>query len=87
MRLPVEAIFGAALLIVLPRKPRIAVAAFAGLGLGALTVVNFLDIGFNEYLGRGFNVLLDWSLFSDALGYLQADAPARVARSASRPWP
>ncbi|MER5692845.1 sulfatase-like hydrolase/transferase [Streptomyces mirabilis] len=71
VRLPVEAIFGAALLIVLPRKPRIAVAAFAGLGLGALTVVNFLDIGFNEYLGRGFNVVLDWSLFSDALGYLQ----------------
>ncbi|MGW1502659.1 sulfatase-like hydrolase/transferase [Streptomyces mirabilis] len=71
VRLPVEAIFGAALLIVLPRKPRIAVAAFAGLGLGALTVVNFLDIGFNEYLGRGFNVVLDWSLFSDAQGYLQ----------------
>lgn len=70
-RLPVEAIFGAALLIVLPRKPRIAVAVFAGLGLGALTVVNFLDIGFNEYLGRGFNVVLDWSLFSDAQGYLQ----------------
>nr|QIY97850.1 sulfatase-like hydrolase/transferase [Streptomyces sp. S1D4-11] len=71
VRLPVEAIFGAALLIVLPRKPRIAVAVFAGLGLGALTVVNFLDIGFNEYLGRGFNVVLDWSLFSDAQGYLQ----------------
>ncbi|GHD51984.1 hypothetical protein GCM10010317_033230 [Streptomyces mirabilis] len=71
VRLPVEAIFGAALLIVLPRKPRIAVAVFAGFGLGALTVVNFLDIGFNEYLGRGFNVVLDWSLFSDAQGYLQ----------------
>jgi hypothetical protein len=71
VRLPVEAIFGAALLIVLPRKPRIAVAVLTGLGLGALTVVNFLDIGFNEYLGRGFNVVLDWSLFSDAQGYLQ----------------
>ncbi|MGW4976729.1 sulfatase-like hydrolase/transferase [Streptomyces mirabilis] len=71
VRLPVEAIFGAALLIVLPRRPRIVVAVFAGLGLGALTVVNFLDIGFNEYLGRGFNVVLDWSLFSDAQGYLQ----------------
>ncbi|MFF3408488.1 sulfatase-like hydrolase/transferase [Streptomyces sp. NPDC002742] len=71
VRLPVEAIFGAALLIVLPRKPRIAVAVFAGLGLGVMTVVNFLDIGFNEYLGRGFNLVLDWSLFSDAQGYLQ----------------
>ncbi|WP_369248722.1 sulfatase-like hydrolase/transferase [Streptomyces sp. R41] len=70
-RIPVEAIFGAAVLIVLPRKPRIAVAALAGLGLGALTVLNFLDIGFNEYLGRGFNVVLDWTLFGDAQAYLQ----------------
>ncbi|WP_330306840.1 MULTISPECIES: sulfatase-like hydrolase/transferase [unclassified Streptomyces] len=70
-RIPVEAIFGAAVLIVLPRKPRIAVAALAGLCLGALTVLNFLDIGFNEYLGRGFNVVLDWTLFSDAQAYLQ----------------
>ncbi|MFF4348120.1 sulfatase-like hydrolase/transferase [Streptomyces sp. NPDC001530] len=71
VRIPVEAIFGAALLIVLPRKPRIVVAALAGLSLGALTVLNFLDIGFNEYLGRGFNVVLDWTLFSDAQAYLQ----------------
>ncbi|GGN90437.1 hypothetical protein GCM10011579_086280 [Streptomyces albiflavescens] len=71
VRIPVEAIFGAAVLIVLPRKPRIAVAALAGLSLGALTVLNFLDIGFNEYLGRGFNVVLDWTLFSDAQAYLQ----------------
>ncbi|WP_369261451.1 sulfatase-like hydrolase/transferase [Streptomyces sp. R35] len=70
-RVPVEAIFGAAVMIVLPRKPRIAVAALAGLCLGALTVLNFLDIGFNEYLGRGFNVVLDWTLFSDAQAYLQ----------------
>lgn len=70
-RLPVEAIFGAAVLIVLPRRPRIVVAALAGLSLGALTILNILDIGFNEYLGRGFNVVLDWSLFSDAQAYVQ----------------
>ncbi|MEW2165355.1 sulfatase-like hydrolase/transferase [Streptomyces sp. NPDC007084] len=71
LRVPVEAVFGAALLIVLPRGPRIAVAAAGGLVLGALTVLNLLDIGFNEYLGRGFNVVLDWSLFGDAQAYLQ----------------
>ncbi|MFI0965364.1 sulfatase-like hydrolase/transferase [Streptomyces sp. NPDC021080] len=71
LRLPVEAIFGAALLIVLPRRPRIALSVAAGLALGVLTVLNILDIEFNEYLGRGFNVVLDWSLFSDAQGYLQ----------------
>lgn len=36
-----------------------------------LTILNLLDIGFNEYLGRGFNLVLDWSLFSDARAYLQ----------------
>ncbi|WP_326785921.1 sulfatase-like hydrolase/transferase [Streptomyces sp. NBC_00151] len=71
LRLPVEAIFGAALLIVLPRRPRIALSVVAGLVLGALTILNILDLGFNEYLGRGFNVVLDWSLFSDAHAYLQ----------------
>ncbi|WP_406374173.1 sulfatase-like hydrolase/transferase [Streptomyces sp. NBC_00647] len=71
LRLPVEAIFGAALLIVLPRRPRTAVAALSGLGLGVLTVLNVLDVGFHEYLGRGFNVVLDWSLLGDAQGYLQ----------------
>ncbi|MGW3666819.1 sulfatase-like hydrolase/transferase [Streptomyces sp. NPDC005141] len=71
LRLPVEAIFGAALLMVLPRKPRTAVAALSGLGLGVLTVLNLLDVGFHEYLGRGFNIVLDWSLLGDAQAYLQ----------------
>ncbi|QFZ78783.1 sulfatase-like hydrolase/transferase [Streptomyces fagopyri] len=71
VRIPVEAIFGAAVLIVLPRRPRLVVAAVAGLILGVLTVLNLLDIGFTEYLGRGFNLVLDWSLFSDAYSYLQ----------------
>ncbi|MFD9403268.1 sulfatase-like hydrolase/transferase [Streptomyces sp. NPDC060011] len=71
LRVPVEAVFGAALVLVLPRRPRIAVSAVAGLALGVLTVLNLLDVGFNEYLGRGFNVVLDWALFSDAQAYLQ----------------
>ncbi|MFD5819678.1 sulfatase-like hydrolase/transferase [Streptomyces sp. NPDC127038] len=71
VRLPVEAVFGAALLIILPRRPRIVVAVLTGLALGALTIVNVLDIEFNEYLGRGFNIVLDWSLFGDAQSYLQ----------------
>ncbi|WP_221359646.1 sulfatase, partial [Streptomyces beigongshangae] len=70
-RLPVEAIFGAAVLLVLPRTLRLVTAVLAGLGLGALTVLNLLDIGFNEFLGRGFNVVLDWVLFDDARTYLE----------------
>ncbi|MFE9682229.1 sulfatase [Streptomyces sp. NPDC006285] len=70
-RLPVEAIFGAAVLIVLPRTLRLVTAVLAGLGLGALTILNLLDLGFNEFLGRGFNVVLDWVLFDDARTYLE----------------
>ncbi|MEU5697642.1 hypothetical protein [Streptomyces aurantiacus] len=70
-RLPVEAIFGAAVLMVLPKTLRLVAAVLAGLGLGALTVLNLLDLGFNEFLGRGFNVVLDWILFDDARTYLE----------------
>ncbi|MER5431930.1 CDP-alcohol phosphatidyltransferase [Streptomyces sp. NPDC002588] len=70
IRLPGEAIIGAAVLLALPRRPRIALAAFGGAVLGALTVVNLLDIGFIEYLGRPFNLVLDWSLLPDAQSYL-----------------
>ncbi|MFD4524523.1 sulfatase-like hydrolase/transferase [Streptomyces sp. NPDC058470] len=71
VRIPVEAIFGAAVLIALPRKPRVIVAVLAGLALGVQMVLNLLDMGFREYLGRDFNLVLDWTLFGDAHTYLQ----------------
>ncbi|MFH8467910.1 sulfatase [Streptomyces sp. NPDC017991] len=71
LRLPVEAIFGAAVLMVLPKTLRLVTAVLAGLSLGAMTVLNLLDLGFNEFLGRGFNVVLDWVLFDDARTYLE----------------
>ncbi|MEU8862669.1 sulfatase [Streptomyces umbrinus] len=71
LRIPVEAVLGAAVLIVLPRRPRIVVAILSGAILGVLTVLNLLDVGFNMFLGRGFNVVLDWVLFDDAQSYLK----------------
>ncbi|WP_420876514.1 CDP-alcohol phosphatidyltransferase, partial [Streptomyces griseoruber] len=70
VRLPGEAIIGAAVMLALPRRPRIALAALGGAVLGALTVLNLLDIGFMEYLGRDFNLVLDWGLLNDAQSYL-----------------
>ncbi len=61
----------AAVLLALPRRPRIAVAVLTGVVLGALTVLNVLDMGFGEYLGRGFNVVLDWGLLDDAQAYVE----------------
>jgi hypothetical protein len=70
-RVPAEAVVGAVLLLALPRRARTAVAASCGAVLGALTVLNLLDMGFAEYLGRGFNLVLDWGLLDDAQGYVE----------------
>ncbi|WP_053142377.1 hypothetical protein [Streptomyces ambofaciens] len=69
-RIPAEAVIGTVLLLCLPRVPRLALAALFGTGLGVLTVLNLLDMGFTEYLGRGFNVVLDWGLLDDAQSYV-----------------
>ena len=70
-RLPAEAIVLAVVMLALPRRPRIVVAALSGVVLGALTVLNLLDMGFSEYLGRGFNLVLDWELLDDAQAYVE----------------
>ncbi|WP_425580930.1 CDP-alcohol phosphatidyltransferase, partial [Streptomyces thermoalcalitolerans] len=78
-RLPVELLLWGALLIVLPRRPRTVAAALGGLVLGALTVLALMDIQFHEYLGRGFNVILDWQLLDDAQSYLADTLGGTVA--------
>ncbi|WP_399884754.1 CDP-alcohol phosphatidyltransferase [Streptomyces sp. BBFR51] len=69
-RIPAEAVIAAVLLLCLPRTARLVGAALFGTVLGALTVVNLLDMGFTEYLGRGFNLVLDWGLLDDAQSYV-----------------
>ncbi|MYV47826.1 CDP-alcohol phosphatidyltransferase [Streptomyces sp. SID2888] len=70
-RLPMEALTFAVLLAVLPRRPRLTATWIGGITLGVLTLLNLLDIGFREYLGRGFDVILDWPLFPDGYSYLE----------------
>ncbi|MFE0255193.1 sulfatase-like hydrolase/transferase [Streptomyces sp. NPDC059010] len=71
LRLPAEAVIGAAVLLTLPRRPRLITAATSGAALGALTALNLLDMGYNEYLGRHFNIVLDWELLDDAHSYIK----------------
>ncbi|GHB34173.1 hypothetical protein GCM10010377_26170 [Streptomyces viridiviolaceus] len=78
-RIPVEAVVGAVMLLCLPRAARRVAAALFGAGLGVLTVLNVLDMGFTEYLGRGFNVVLDWGLLDDAQSYLADSMGGAVA--------
>lgn len=70
LRIPAEAIITAVVLLVPPRRIRTVLAALAGAVLGAVTVVNLLDFGFEQYLGRGFNPVLDWGLLDDAQSYM-----------------
>ncbi|WTX92637.1 CDP-alcohol phosphatidyltransferase [Streptomyces sp. NBC_00637] len=82
-RLPGEAIIGAAVLLALPRRPRVALAAVAGAALGALTILNVLDMQFVEYLGRDFDLVLDWTLLDDARSYVADSMGGTVAMAAS----
>ncbi|SOD86778.1 sulfatase-like hydrolase/transferase [Streptomyces sp. Ag109_G2-15] len=82
LRIPGEAVIGAAVMLALPRRPRIVLAAVSGVALGAMTVLNLLDMGFNQYLGRSFNLVLDWSLLGDAESYLE-DSLGRTATLAA----
>ncbi|WP_406404472.1 sulfatase [Streptomyces sp. NBC_00879] len=71
IRIPVEGILGAAVLLALPTRARRAAAVLAGAVLGMLTLLNFLDMGFHEVFGRGFNLVLDWILLDDGESFLQ----------------
>jgi hypothetical protein len=71
LRLPVEAIFLAALLLVLPSKPRRITAGVLGVFLGLSTILKCLDMGFRETLARPFDLVFDWVLLSDAADWMK----------------
>lgn len=83
LRIPAEAILGAAVMLALPRRPRLAVAVVSGLGLGVMTILNLLDMGFYDYLGRAFNPVLDWELLDDAQSYVADSMGGVVAVGAA----
>ena len=70
LRLPLEALVGVALVLVLPGRTRRVVAALVGVVLGLLTIVKIIDMGFFEVLARPFDLVLDWVLLDDALSFL-----------------
>jgi hypothetical protein len=75
LRIPLEGLLVAALLLVLRPRARRPVAVVAGALLGLLAIVKFLDLGFRQALDRSFNPVSDWrylgpavSLLSDSIG-------------------
>ncbi|GGQ60257.1 alkaline phosphatase family protein [Couchioplanes azureus] len=71
VRLPVEALLAAAVLVVLPARARVVTASVIGGSLGVLTVVKIIDVGFLTVLDRPFDPVLDWPLFADAYRFVR----------------
>ncbi|MFF4272309.1 sulfatase [Streptomyces sp. NPDC001536] len=71
LRLPVEAILLAGLLLVLPRRARRITAVVSGVLIGLFTIVKFLDMGFRQTLARPFDLVFDWILLDDAADFVR----------------
>jgi phosphoglycerol transferase MdoB-like AlkP superfamily enzyme len=74
IRIPVEALLYTVFFLALPvawaRSGRV-VAVLAGLGLGLLTILKLLDIGFYATFNRPFDAMLDFPLAGNGLDYLK----------------
>jgi phosphatidylglycerophosphate synthase len=82
VRIPVEGLVGAAVLLVLPRRARRVVAASAGVALGLLTLLKILDMGFVAVLGRPFDPMIDWTMFGPAVNFLDGTSGRGAAIAA-----
>ncbi|WP_232323522.1 sulfatase-like hydrolase/transferase [Catenuloplanes japonicus] len=70
LRIPVEALIVAVLLLVLPGRARTAGAIIAGLVVGLLLLVKLADLGFFSVYARQMDLVLDWSLADDGITFL-----------------
>jgi len=71
LRLPVEAIFLAAVLLALPSKGRRITAVVLGTILGLSMILKCLDMGFRQTLARPFDLVFDWVLLSDGADWVK----------------
>jgi phosphatidylglycerophosphate synthase len=69
-RIPIEGLVLGGLALVLSERGRRVLGVVAGIGLGALTIVKFLDMGFYDVLNRPFNPVTDWGTLGPAVGVL-----------------
>ncbi|MFI5924779.1 sulfatase-like hydrolase/transferase [Micromonospora sp. NPDC051543] len=74
VRIPLEGLLVAALLLALPSRPRRMVVAVLGPLLGLLAIVKLADLGFRTALDRPFDLVLDWLLLDDAFGFVRDSA-------------
>ncbi|MEV5954991.1 sulfatase [Streptomyces sp. NPDC051987] len=71
LRLPVEALFLAIVLLALPPRGRRIAAVVSGALIGLSTVLKCLDMGFYQTLARPFDLVFDWVLLTDAADWVK----------------
>jgi len=70
LRIPVEGLFFVVLVLVLPPRAARILALFGGFGLGALTILRLLDMGFHFAFDRPFHPVYDMAYAGSAVGLL-----------------
>ena len=70
LRIPVEGLLFVVVVLVLPPRVARILALFGGLGLGALTILRLLDMGFHFAFDRPFHPLYDTAYAGSAVGLL-----------------
>ncbi len=81
LRVPAEALLVVVVALVPWRRIRGAVAAVAGLLLGAVALLHLLDVGFEQVLDRPFDPVADWVYLGPAVGVLGDSIGAPAARA------
>ncbi len=70
VRIPVEAVVAAAVLLLLPGRVRTVIAAVLGAILGIITILKLFDMGFYVSLARPFDPIFDWSFLAPGLNFV-----------------
>jgi phosphatidylglycerophosphate synthase len=70
LRIPVEGVLFVVLVLVLPPRAARILAVSGGLGLGALTILRLLDMGFHFAFDRPFHPVYDMAYAGSAVGLL-----------------
>lgn len=72
--IPAEALLAATLVLAVPTRIRPVVTTLIGAGLGAVTVLKVLDMGFFATLNRPFDLLSDWENLANAAVFVKQAA-------------
>ncbi len=78
VRLPLEVLIVALLVLVLPTRAARVTAVALGVVLGVLTIVKVLDLGFYAALNRPFDSVIDWRYLGSTVGLVD-DSLGRAA--------